>query len=200
MASASVSSGGQDLSAILSQVKALESDRERLVRELEEARRKIEEEHRRLEEVNSKMGRLTEGKRAEMQQAFDTVIKKWLADSVQDEKVREEFQTGMARLVENTAEDSGVWQVGPRPFDLAQAAHAALVHCFFMIILCAGCVLCIQFARKTLTGDRPASAGDQLAQIVQRRRVPGRSLAQANARGPPAGWPRVDPKGYLARL
>ena len=103
----------QDLSALLSQVKVLESDRERLSRELEEARKKIEEEQRRLDEVNTKMGRLTEGKRAEMQQAFDTVIKKWLADSVQDEKVRQEFQTGMARLVENTAEDSGVWQVLP---------------------------------------------------------------------------------------
>ena len=111
MASAATMQGSQDLSALLSQVKVLESDRERLARELEEAKRKIEEEHRRLEEVNSKMGRLTEGKRAEMQQAFDTVIKKWLADSVQDEKVRQEFQTGMARLVENTAEDSGVWQV-----------------------------------------------------------------------------------------
>ena len=101
----------QDLSALLSQVKVLESDRERLSRELDEARKKIEDEHRRMEEVSTKMGRLTEGKRAEMQQAFDTVIKKWLSDSVQDEKVRQEFQTGMARLVENTAEDSGVWQV-----------------------------------------------------------------------------------------
>ena len=82
-----------DLAALLSQVKM------------------IEEEQRRLEETNAKMGRLTEGKRAEMQQAFDTVIKKWLIDSVQDEKVRQEFQTGITRLVENTAEDSGVWQV-----------------------------------------------------------------------------------------
>jgi lipoate-protein ligase A len=111
MAAAATMQGSPDLSVLLSQVKMLESDRERLTRELDEARKKIEEEHRRLEEVNSKMGRLTEGKRAEMQQAFDTVIKKWLADSVQDEKVRQEFQTGMARLVENTAEDSGVWQV-----------------------------------------------------------------------------------------
>lgn len=111
--------GSQDLSALLSQVKVLETDRERLARELEEAKRKIEEEHKRLEEVNSKMGRLTEGKRAEMQQAFDTVIKKWLADSVQDDQVRQEFQTGMARLVENTAEDSGVWQVHACSFFMA---------------------------------------------------------------------------------
>ena len=44
MASAAVvQQGGQDLSSLLSQVKVLESDRERLARELEEARRKIED-------------------------------------------------------------------------------------------------------------------------------------------------------------
>ena len=106
-----MTSATSDLAALLSQVKMLEADREKLAKELENAQKKIEEEQRRLEETNAKMGRLTEGKRAEMQQAFDTVIKKWLIDSVQDEKVRQEFQTGITRLVENTAEDSGVWQV-----------------------------------------------------------------------------------------
>ena len=108
-----VANATPDLTALLSQVRMLEGDRERLVKELEAAKIRVEEEHRRLEEANTKMGRLTEGKRAEMQQAFDTVIKQWLLDSVQDEKVRQEFQTGMTRLVENTAEDSGVWQVQP---------------------------------------------------------------------------------------
>ena len=106
-----MTSATSDLAALLSQVKMLEADREKLAKELENAQKKSEEEQRRLEETNAKMGRLTEGKRAEMQQAFDTVIKKWLIDSVQDEKVRQEFQTGITRLVENTAEDSGVWQV-----------------------------------------------------------------------------------------
>ena len=108
-----VANATPDLTALLSQVRMLEGDRERLVKELEAAKIRVEEEHRRLEETNAKMGRLTEGTRAEMQQAFDTVIKQWLLDSVQDEKVRQEFQTGMTRLVENTAEDSGVWQVQP---------------------------------------------------------------------------------------
>ena len=192
MASAAVSLGGQDLSALLSQVKVLESDRERLARELEEAKRKIEEEHRRMEEVNTKMGRLTEGKRAEMQQAFDTVIKKWLADSVQDEKVREEFQTGMARLVENTAEDSGVWQVG--------APLTLFFLCVFMLIACTGCVLRIQPSCKTLARNRPAPDGDQHAQDDGRGGVPRRELAQAEPgrRSPyrQGKWP----KGYLARL
>jgi len=193
MASAAVSHGGQDLSALLSQVKVLESDRERLARELEEARRKIEEEQRRLEEVNSKMGRLKEGKRAEMQQAFDTVIKKWLADSVQDEKVRQEFQTGMARLVENTAEDSGVWQV---------RATLAVLCLLALMTTCvwAGCVLRLQPAREAPAGDRPAAAGDQHAQDCGRWGVPRRGLAQTGARRGPHGWPGLGPKGYLARL
>jgi hypothetical protein len=193
MASAAVvQQGGQDLSSLLSQVKVLESDRERLARELEEARRKIEEEQRRLEEVNSKMGRLTEGKRAEMQQAFDTVIKKWLADSVQDEKVRQEFQTGMSRLVENTAEDSGVWQV--------RAPALLLRLCILILITCTGCVLCIELARQKVARDRPAAAGDQHAQECGRGRVPGGELAQAGARRGPPGWPTGRAKGYLARL
>lgn len=185
--------GGQDLSALLSQVKVLESDRERLTRALEEAQRKIEEEQRRLGEVNTKMERLTEGKRAEMQQAFDTVIKKWLADSVQDEKVRQEFQTGMARLVENTAEDSGVWQV--------RATLGCLrLLCVLVLIACAGCVLRIQPPRQALAGDRPAAAGDQHAQDDRCGGVPRGELAQAGARRGPAGWPRGGAKGYLARL
>ena len=193
MASAAVAQGGQDLSALLSQVKVLESDRERLARELDEARRKIEDEQRRLGEVNSKMERLTEGKRAEMQQAFDTVIKKWLADSVQDEKVRQEFQTGMSRLVENTAEDSGVWQV--------RALLGCLRFvCFLVLIACAGCVLCIQSARQAPAGDRPAAAGDQYAQDDRCGGVPRGELAQAGARRGRDGWPRGRAKGYLARL
>ena len=193
MASAAVSHGGQDLSALLSQVKVLESDRERLVRELEEAKRKIEEEQRRLDEVNSKMGRLTEGKRAEMQQAFDTVIKKWLADSVQDEKVRQEFQTGMARLVENTAEDSGVWQV--------RHTRLLLVLCVLLVLITwTGCVLRIQLARKTLARDRPAAAGGQHAQDDGRGGVPRRELAQEEPGRCPTAWQGQWPKRYLARL
>jgi len=93
-----------DLGALLTQVKSLETDRERLSKELMEAQK-------RYEEAQQKMGRLTEGKRNEMQQALDTVIKKWLEDSVKDENLRKQFETGMTRLVENTEEDSGVWQV-----------------------------------------------------------------------------------------
>ncbi len=55
-----------------------------------------------------------------MKTALDTVVAKWLDDSVENEGVRTQFKEGMERLVKNTAEDSGVWQV----VVCASAAHA----------------------------------------------------------------------------
>ena len=87
----------QELTSILTQIQSLQTDREKLMKELENAKQKVE--------------KLTEGKRTEMKTALDTVINKWLEDSVSDEGVRTQFKEGMERLVKNTAEDSGVWQV-----------------------------------------------------------------------------------------
>ncbi len=95
---------GQDLSSILNQVKGLEEEKARLMQLLESERE-------RLKEVQAKADKMSEGKRNEMRQALETVITNWLQDSVQDERIREEFKKGMGRLVDNTAEDSGVWQV-----------------------------------------------------------------------------------------
>ena len=95
-----------ELTSILTQVQTLQTDREKLMRELENARQKVE--------------KLTEGKRQEMQQSLNTVIAKWLDDSVENESVRTQFKDGMERLVKNTAEDSGVWQV----VVCASAAHS----------------------------------------------------------------------------
>ena len=106
-----MTSTNPDISAILNQVKTLETDKNTL----ETERAKIESERQRLvkelEEAREKMSRLTEGKRQEMQQSFDTVIKRWLNESVEDPKVRQEFEQGVNRLVEKTEEDSGIWRV-----------------------------------------------------------------------------------------
>ena len=95
-----------ELSSILTQVQNLQTDREKLMKELETAKQKVE--------------KLTEGKRTEMKTALDTVVAKWLEDSVENETIRTQFKEGMERLVKNTAEDSGVWQV----VVCASAAHA----------------------------------------------------------------------------
>lgn len=94
----------QDLSSILSQVKGLEEEKGRLLQLLEAERE-------RTKEIQAKAEKMSEGKRNEMRQSLETVITNWLQDAVQDEKIREEFKKGMGRLVEDTAEDSGVWQV-----------------------------------------------------------------------------------------
>jgi len=94
----------QDISSILQQVKGLEEEKARLMKLLEDERA-------RCQEAQAKADRMSEGKRNEMRAALQGVIQKWLEDSVQDEKLREEFKQGMARLVDSTAEDSGVWQV-----------------------------------------------------------------------------------------
>jgi hypothetical protein len=95
-----------ELNSILTQVQSLQTDREKLMKELDNAKQKVE--------------KLTEGKRQEMKNSLDTVIAKWLEDSVENEAVRTQFKEGMERLVKNTAEDSGVWQV----VVCASAAHA----------------------------------------------------------------------------
>lgn len=94
----------QDLSSILAQVKGLEEEKTKLLQLLDTERE-------RLKEAQARADKMSEGKRTEMRQALDTVIMNWLQDAVKDEKVREEFKQGMNRLVETTAEDSGVWQV-----------------------------------------------------------------------------------------
>jgi len=94
----------QDITSVLSKVQGLEDEKARLIRLLDEERERVKD-------ALAKADKLSEGKRSEMRQALDTVIMNWLRDSVKDEKVREEFKNGMDRLVENTAEDSGVWQV-----------------------------------------------------------------------------------------
>ena len=96
--------GQHDLSSILSQVRGLEEEKARLLQMLETERE-------RLKEAQARADKMSEGKRNEMRQALETVISNWLQDAVKDEKVREEFKQGMNRLVENTAEESGVWQV-----------------------------------------------------------------------------------------
>lgn len=85
-----------DISSILAQVQALQGDKERLMRELEAAR--------------AENGHLKQGKREEMKKVFDTIITKWLQDSVQDEEARKQFALGMERIVDNTNEN-GIWTV-----------------------------------------------------------------------------------------
>jgi hypothetical protein len=55
-----------------------------------------------------------------MKKVLDTVITRWLTDSVQDEGARKQFTEGMERLVKDTKAESGVWTVACE----ASALHA----------------------------------------------------------------------------
>ena len=55
-----------------------------------------------------------------MRNVLDTVINKWIAESVDNEEAKKQFQEGMDRLVTDTRESSGLWQVACA----ASATHA----------------------------------------------------------------------------
>lgn len=95
-----------ELTSILTQVQTLQQDREKLLQELETAK--------------SSLGRLQEDKRSAMRNVLDTVITKWITESVDNEDARKQFQEGMNRLVTDTRETSGIWQVACA----ASATHA----------------------------------------------------------------------------
>lgn len=95
-----------ELTSILTQVQALQTEKEKLAQELEDAK--------------SNLAQLQEGKRAAMRNVLDTVINKWITESVDNEDARKQFQEGMDRLVTDTRESSGLWKVACA----ASATHA----------------------------------------------------------------------------
>lgn len=95
-----------ELTSILTQVQTLQADREKLLKELDETK--------------TNLSKLQEGKRAAMRNVMDTVISKWITESVDNEEARKQFTEGMDRLVTDTRENSGIWQVACA----ASATHA----------------------------------------------------------------------------
>ena len=87
-----------EMSNILSHIKTLESSNVDLKAKLEEA----------LE----RNGKLSQKTREGMQSALDTLMKKWMdAVETKDNKVKDGFKDGLEKLVKNSAEDNGVWQM-----------------------------------------------------------------------------------------
>jgi len=57
-------------------------------------------------------GRLSAKTREGMQSALDSLMKKWMdAVETKDDKVKDQFKEGLTKLVSNSAEDNGVWQM-----------------------------------------------------------------------------------------
>ena len=87
-----------DLNSALSHVNSLESEK----RQMQEY----------LASQNARIEKLTAGKKAEMKKQLEGMVDGWLNNiDLSDEKVKEEFVQGMQGIVNNTKEESGVWQV-----------------------------------------------------------------------------------------
>jgi ribosome-binding ATPase YchF (GTP1/OBG family) len=98
-------------SNMLKHIEALEKHKERLEQDLKTEKTK-----------NEKMSAKT---REGMQSALDTLMKKWMdAVETKDEKVKDHFKEGMNKLVQNSAEENGVWQM----MVAASALHERQIH------------------------------------------------------------------------
>lgn len=65
-----------------------------------------------LDEAIERNGKLSQKTREGMQSALDTLMKKWMdAVETKDGKVKDGFKDGLEKLVKNSAEDNGVWQM-----------------------------------------------------------------------------------------
>ena len=61
----------------------------------------------------------------ERESALDTLMKRWMdAVETKDESVKDHFREGMNKLVQNSAEDNGVWQM----MVAASALHERQIH------------------------------------------------------------------------
>lgn len=88
----------ENMSNILEHIKNLETSKQQLERDLQEQKSR-----------NEKLSAKT---REGMQSALDTLMKKWMdAVNTKDEKVKTDFKSGLEKLVHNSAEDNGVWQM-----------------------------------------------------------------------------------------
>lgn len=87
-----------DMSNVLAHIKGLETTNTQLSEQLKTA---VE-----------RNGRLSAKTREGMQSALDSLMKKWMdAVETKDEKVKDQFKDGLTKLVSNSAEDNGVWQM-----------------------------------------------------------------------------------------
>jgi vacuolar-type H+-ATPase subunit I/STV1 len=95
-----------DLNSVLTHVSSLETEKKQLQSYLAQQNERIE--------------KLTASKRDEMKKQLDTMISEWLNNiDVTDETMKQDFMTGMERIVKDTKDESSVWQV----MCCASAAH-----------------------------------------------------------------------------
>ena len=89
---------------------------------LEKKNAKLQED---LKFANSRNEKMAAKTKEGMQSALDTLMKRWMdAVETKDETVKDHFREGINKLVQNSAEDNGVWQM----MVAASALHERQTH------------------------------------------------------------------------
>jgi len=88
------------------------SDMSNMLRHIENLEAKLSQKDKQLHESQQRVEKFSARTREGMQSALDSLMKKWMdACETKDDKCKEQFQHGMKKLVENSAEENGVWQM-----------------------------------------------------------------------------------------
>ena len=87
-------------------------DMSNMLRHIEQLERRLQQRDGELSDAKSRVEKFSQRTREGMQSALDSLMKKWMdAVETKDDKCKEEFKKGMEKLVQNSAEDNGVWQM-----------------------------------------------------------------------------------------
>lgn len=86
-----------DMASVLAKIQALEREKQEL--------------HSQLESTQTRLSKLQEGKKAEMEQLMNSTINKWLEQlETKDQASKDMLRAGLQKLV-NDGNESGVWEV-----------------------------------------------------------------------------------------
>ena len=83
-----------------------------MLRHIESLEKKLQQRDNELTDAKTRVEKFSQRTLEGMQSALDSLMKKWMdAVETKDENCKEEFKKGMEKLVQNSAEDNGVWQM-----------------------------------------------------------------------------------------
>ena len=83
-----------------------------MLKHIESLEAKLASKDRILHDTQQRVDKFSARTREGMQSALDSLMKKWMdACDTKDDKCKEQFKHGMEKLVQNSAEENGVWQM-----------------------------------------------------------------------------------------
>jgi hypothetical protein len=88
------------------------ADMSNMLRHIEQLENKLAAKDKQLSDAQQRVEKFSARTREGMQSALDSLMKKWMdACETKDDKCKEQFKHGMEKLVQNSAEENGVWQM-----------------------------------------------------------------------------------------